>query len=158
MRRIRPNDDSSIEDRTVLRDHLTSLETFVSGLPESQNSLIAAVLYNRLQFDERNGNMDRERFLRYIKLPSNRPFFNQQYIAQLNRRPQVNLSANYKVETMLEMIGDDTSLVYRYLEHFLKTDANVDAFSTIIDHDTLRRVLASTKILYRIGDPKTFYA
>jgi len=64
LRRIRPNDDSSLEDRGVLRDHLTSLETFVTGLPESQNSLIAAVLYNRLQFDERDGNMDRDRFLR----------------------------------------------------------------------------------------------
>ncbi len=158
LRRIRPNDDSSLEDRRVLRDHLTSLETFVTGLPESQNSLIAAVLYNRLQFDERDGNMDRERFLRYIKLPNNRPFFNQQYVAQLNRRPQVNLSANYKGETMLDMIGDDTSLIHRYLEHFFKTDIHVDAFSTIIDRDTLRRVFASTKILYGIGDAKTFYA
>ena len=158
LRRIRPNDDSSLEDRTVLRDHLIALETFVTGLPESQNSLIASVLYNRLQFDERDGNMDRERFLRYIRLPSNRPFFNQEFVARQNRRPQVNLAANYKAETMLEIIGDDTSLVHRYLEHFFKTDATVDVFSTIIDRDTLRRIFASTKILYGIGDAKTFYA
>ncbi len=158
LRRIRPNDDSSLEDRTVLREHLIALETFVSGLPESQNSLIASVLYNRLQFDERDGNMDRERFLRYIKLPSNRPFFNPEYVARQNRRPQVNLGANYKGETLLDMIGDDAPLVLRYLEHFFKTDTNVDAFSTIIDRDYLRRVFASTKILYGIGDAKTFYA
>lgn len=158
LRRIRPNDDSSLEDRTVLGDQLIALETFVTGLPESQNSLIASVLYNRLQFDERDGNMDRERFLRYIRLPSNRPFFHQEYVARQNRRPQVNLAANYKGETMLEMIGDDTSLVHRYLEHFFKTDATVDVFATIIDRDTLRRVFASTKILYGIGDAKTFYA
>ena len=158
LRRIRPNDDSSLEDRTILRDHLIALETFVTGLSESQNSLIASVLYNRLHFDERDGNMDRERFLRYIRLPNNRPFFNQEYVARQNRRPQVNLAANYKSETMLEMIGDDTSLVYRYLEHFFKSDAAINDFSTIIDRDTLRRVFASTKILYGIGDAKTFYA
>ncbi len=158
LRRIRPNDDSSLEDRTVLREHLIALETFVSGLPESQNSLLASVLYNRLQFDERDGNMDRERFLRYIKLPSNRPFFNPEYVARQNRRPQVNLGANYKGETLLDMIGDDAPLVLRYLEHFFKTDTNVDAFSTIIDRDYLRRVFASTKILYGIGDAKTYYA
>ncbi len=158
LRRIRPDDDSSLEDRAVLRNHLTALESFVSGLPESQNSLIASVLYSRLQFDERDGNMDRDRFLRYIKLPSNRPFFNREYVARQNARPQVNLSANYKGETLLDAIGDDSSLVHRYLEHFFKTDTNVDAFSTVIDRDYLRRVFASTKILYGIGDAKTYYA
>jgi len=158
LRRIRPDDDSSLEDRTILRSHLTALEAFVSGLPESQNSLIASVLYNRLQFDERDGNMDRERFLRYIKLPSNRPYFNQEFVARQNARPQVNLGANYKGETLLDMVGDDSSLVYRYLEYFFKTDANVDSFSAIIDRDYLRRVFASTKILYGIGDAKTHYA
>ena len=158
LRRIRPDDDSSLEDRTVLRTHLTALENFVTGLPESQNSLIASVLYNRLQFDEQDGNMDRERFLRYIKLPSNRPFTNRDYVTRQNARPQVNLGANYKGETMLDSISDDSSLVHRYLEHFFKTDPNVDAFSTIIDRDYLRRVFASTKILYGIGDAKTYYA
>ncbi len=158
LRRIRPDDDSSLEDRSVLRNHLTALETFVSGLPESQNSLIASVLYNRLQFDEQDGTMDRERFLRYIKLPSNRPFFNQEFVARQNARPQVNLGANYKGETLLEAIGDDSSLVHRYLEHFFKTDANVDAFSAILDRDYLRRVFASTKIHYGLGDAKAYYA
>ncbi len=158
LRRIRPDDDSSLEDRAVLRNHLTSLETFVSSLPESQNSLIASVLYHRLQFDEHDGNMDRERFLRYIKLPSNRPFYNREHVTRQNARPQVNLGANYKGETLLDAIGDDSLLVHRYLEHFFKTDANVDAFSTVLDRDFLRRIFASTKILYGIGDSKTFYA
>ena len=158
LRRIRPDDDSSLDDRAVLRNHLTALETFVTGLPESQNSLIASILYHRLQFDERDGNMDRDRFLRYIKLPSNRPIYNREYVVRQNTRPQVNLGANYKGETMLEAIGDDSSLIHRYLEHFFKTDANVDAFSTFIDRDYLRRVFASTKILYGIGDSKSYYA
>ncbi len=158
LRRIRPNDDASIEDREVLRDHLTALEAFVAGLPESQNSLTASVLYNRLLFDERDGNMDRERFLRYVKLPKNRPYLNQEYVARQNRRPQVNLGANYKGETLLDPIGDDTTLVYRYLEHFFKTDNSIDAFSSILDRDYLKKVFASTKILYGIGDPKIYYA
>ncbi len=158
LRRIRPDDDSPLEDRAVLRNHLTALENFVSGLPESQNSLIASVLYHRLDFDERDGNMDRDRFLRYIKLPSKRPFSNREYVARQNARPQVNLGGNYKGETLLDAIGDDSSLVHRYLEHFFKIDANVDAFSTVIDRDYLVRVFASTKILYGIGDAKTYYA
>ena len=158
LRRIRPDDDSSIEDRAVLRNHLLALETFVSSLPESQNSLIASVLYNRLEFDERDGTMDRDRFLRYVRLPRNRPIYNPEYIARQSNRPQVNLGANFKGETLLDSIGDDSALVLRYLEHFFKTDANVDTFSTILDRDYLRRVFASTKILYGIGDSKTYYA
>ena len=158
LRRIRPDDDSSLEDKAVLRNHLIALETFVTSLPESQNSLIASVLYNRLQSDERDGNMDRDRFLRYIKLPNNRPFYNREYVVRQNARPQVNLGANYKGETLLDAIGDDSSLVHRYLEHFFKTDANVDAVSTVLDRDYLRRVFASTKILYGLGDAKTYYA
>ncbi len=158
LRRIRPDDDASLDDRKVLREHLTALEAFVNGLPESQNSLIANVLYHRLQFDLRDGNMDRDRFLRYLKLPSPRPFLNRDYAAQLTRRPQVDFGVNYKDEAMLDPIGDDSLLVHAYLEHFFKTDATIDSFSTVIDSDFLRRVFASTKILFGIGDAKTYYA
>ena len=158
LRRIRPSDDQSLDDRSVLRDHLIALETFVLGLPESQNSLVASVLFHRLQFDEIDGKFDRERFLKYIKLPSNRPFHNPEYVARQVRRPVINLNANYQAETLLRPIAEDEALVRRYLEHFFQTDANTDSFSTFIDRDYLRRVFSSTKILYGTGDLKTYYA
>ena len=158
LRRIRPNDDQSIEDPNLLREHLTALEEFANTLPDSQNSLKALVLYHRLQLDERAGNMDRKRFIRYIELPSSRPFFNADYVARQSKRSQINLGINLQAETMLGIIGDDTPLVRRYLESFFQTDANVDAFSQYIDRDYLRRVFASSKILYGIGDAKTYYA
>ncbi|MFY8202341.1 MAG: hypothetical protein ACOVLE_16815, partial [Pirellula staleyi] len=76
LRRIRPNDDQSIADPAILLDHLKALEEFATTLPESQNSLKAAVFFHRLQLDERSGNMDRKRFLRYLELPSSRPHLN----------------------------------------------------------------------------------
>ena len=158
LRRIRPNDDQSIDNPAVLLDHLKALEEFTTTLPESQNSLKASVLFHRLQLDERSGSMDRNRFLRYLELPSNRPYCNPEYAAKQAHRPQINLGVSYQAETMLAVIGDDTSLVRRYLEHFLQSDATVDAFSQVLDRDFLRRVFASTKILYGIGDAKTYYA
>ncbi len=158
LRRIRPNDDQSIADPAILLDHLKALEEFVTTLPESQNSLKAAVLFHRLQLDERSGNMDRKRFLRYLELPSNRPHLNPEYAAKQAGRPQINLGVNYQADALLPVVGDDTSLVRRYLEHFLQSDATVDAFSPYLDRDFLRRVFASTKILYGIGDAKTYYA
>lgn len=158
LRRIRPSDDRSLDDPAVIKEQLEALEAFVMTLPESQNSLKACVLYNRLAFDERAGNMDRARFIKYLELPNSRPFINTEFAKQQNRRPQINLGANYKSETTLDPIGDDAQLVRRYLEQFFQADANINAFSTYIDRDYLKRVFASTKILYGIGDAKTFYS
>ncbi|MEQ1826759.1 MAG: hypothetical protein ABL921_12470 [Pirellula sp.] len=158
LRRIRPHDDQSTEEPAVLREHLVALEDFVKGLPESQNSLKASVLYRRLEQDELAGNYDRNRFLQYLALPTNRPFANPDYLAKQSRRPLVDWNANYLAEALLSPIMNDHALVLRYLEHFFLSDSNVDSFSPFLDRDYLRKVFASTRILHGIGDSKTHYA
>ncbi len=158
LRRLRPSDDQSLADPAVMRRHLEILENFANELPESQNSLLATILFHRLRVDAIEGKFDRERFLRYLKLPCNRPNINADYLKSLGNRPQVNPQSNFFAETLLTPIGDDSSLVRLYLEHFFRSDKNVDSFAPLIERGFLQRVFATTKILFGLGDPKTYYA
>ena len=158
LRKIRPNDDLSLGDESVLRDHLTQLETFTQTLPESQASLKAMVLFHRLALDERNGDWNRERFLRFLSLPCGRNVANPAFLSKLVGRPLVDRNANFQAETLLSPIVDDSQLIERYLQHFFQADANVDGFAEYLDRDYLNRMFASTKILYGIGDSKIHYA
>ncbi len=158
LRRIRPSDDETIRSNDTKRKHLERLEEFVSTLPEVHNSLIASVLYHRLLLDAESGTMDRKRFVRYLQMPSSRPYLSADYARTLNNKVHVDFNANYENETGQRPIGDDRALTLRYLEHFYTTDADVGEFARYLDRDYLTQVFATTKILYGVGDPKTYYA
>ena len=157
VRRTRPSDDQSIQDPETRRAHLAKLEELVVGLPEVHNSLIAAVLYQRLALDEKIGVMDRERFLRYLQLPSHRPICAPEFMRRNEGRPHVDFSANFPVDATLRPIGDDVPLVARYLEHFFQADKDYNEFAKYLNSDYLRKIFAMTKILYGIGDIKAYY-
>jgi hypothetical protein len=158
VRRTRPSDDQSIQDPETRGAHLAKLEELVVGLPEVHNSLIAAVLYQRLALDEKLGVMDRERFLRYLQLPSHRPICAPEFMRRNEGRPHVDFSANFPVDATLRPIGDDVPLVARYLEHFFQADKDYKEFAKYLNSDYLRKIFAMTKILYGIGDIKAYYS
>ncbi|MBM3966653.1 MAG: hypothetical protein FJ308_16545, partial [Planctomycetes bacterium] len=158
LRRARPSDDQSIQDPEMRRSHLANLEELVLGFPEVHNSLIAAVLYQRLALDEKSGVFDRGRFLRYLQLPNHRAICAPEFMRRNEGRPHVDFSANFPVDATLRPIGDDGPLVARYLEHFFKADKDFEEFAKYLNRDYLRKVFAMTKILYGIGDIKAYYA
>jgi hypothetical protein len=73
LRHLLPSDDESTQDPAIRKRQLEQAEAYVTSLPEVHNSLIAAVLYQRLVFDLEQGTPDRDRFKRYLRLPNSRP-------------------------------------------------------------------------------------
>ncbi len=158
LRRIRVSDDESMQDLATRGKHLDTLETFVLTLPESNTSLIASVLYQRLEFDAKQGKYDRDRFLRYIQLPNNRPWISNEFRVRCQGKALVDFGAAFPPETLVRTIGNDSQLVQSYLEHFFQSDQNYDEFAKFLDRGFLKTVFAKTRILYGIGDSKPFYA
>jgi hypothetical protein len=158
LTRLLPNADTSVVDADAQREHLDRLESFVDTLPASQNSLRGIVLYHRLQLDARSEKFDRARFIKYLALPRNQPYYSQEFLKSQSQTPLLAFDAKFLDETFLPPIADDSSLIRLYLEHFFQNDASVDAFSQWLDRGFLHRVFVETKILYGIGSSSEWYA
>jgi len=158
LRRIRPIEDVSLADKNAQLVHLEELQAFVTKLPDSQASLKAHVLFQRLLLDATEGTYDRQRFLEYLKLPRQSSTINHDFLQRVQNRTIATLTTDYSSITTLPPIHDDSQMIQEYLEHFFQSDANADSFSPFIDRDYLKRIFASTKILYGLGDQKIFYA
>ena len=156
--RLQPSDDVTLTDPIVRREQLTRLESFADELPESQNSLKAVVLYHRLKHDLADGILERSRFLKYLALPRQMGYINVELARQQSSRTLINFSQDFSATTTLKPIGDDSELIQSYLEHFFQSDKDFDTFGKFLDRNFLKRVFASTKILYGLGDAKTYYA
>ena len=154
--RLTPRAGVSLTDRMELRSYLGRLRSWSEKLPASQNSFKALVLGNLLRLDLAAGKFDQRLFLEYLALPRSAPYYNQKLLRNRPHLSQLNFSMNPDVA--LPPMGNDTQLVQRYLEHFLKSAENVDAFAKYLDRDYLDRVLAETKILNGVGDKGTWYA
>ncbi len=158
LMRLLPSDDTPASDLDSQRQHLDRLEAFVETLPPSQNSLKAVVLFHRLQLDAASDNFDRTRFIKYLTLPRNQPYYSQAFLKSQVQVPLISYQATYIDETLLPPISDDAGLIRRYLEHFFQTDDSVDQFSQWLDREYLQRIFVETKILYGIGSTSDWYA
>lgn len=158
LRHLLPSDDESIQDPAVRKRQLEQAEAFVLSLPEVHNSLIAAVLHQRLVFDLEQDTPDRERFKRYLRLPYLRPMCDSKFRAEMEKKTQVDPNVAFPLPYLSRPIGNDTPLIERYLDIFFQTDANVDDFANLLDRGYLQTHLAKTKILHGLGDPKVYYA
>ena len=158
LRHLLPSDDESLQDPAIKRRQLDQAEAFVLSLPEVHNSLIAAVLHQRLVFDLEQGTPDRERLKRYLRLPYIRPICASAFRDAVRERTQVDPNAAFPIPYLIRPIGNDIPLIEKYLDIFFQTDANVDDFANLLDRSYLQRFFAITKILHGLGDPKTYYA
>jgi len=158
LRHLLPSDDESLQDPAVRRKQLDQAEAYVTSLPEVHNSLIAAVLHQRLVFDLEQGTPDRERFKRYLRLPYLRAICASEFRDAARARTQVDPNATFAAAYLPRPIGDDTALIEKYLDIFFQTDANVDDFAKSLERGYLQRFFAITKILHGLGDPKIYYA
>jgi hypothetical protein len=158
VRHTRVSEDESMSDPATRRKHLAALEAIGSKLPEVHINWVAAVLHQRLRLDLASGIMDRDRFLRYLQIPSRRQVCAKEFIERNQGRPQIDFATTFPPDTLLTAIGDDTAMIRAYLEHFFQSDTDTAAFSKFLDGDYLKLVFAQTKILYGIGDSKQYYS
>ncbi len=155
--RLFPPQGSSMDDPKVFRDYLERMLAFARRLPDSQNNFKAMVLGNLLRLNLREEKFDRKLFLEYLALPRQAHY----YAADILKRPTtplVDLSFSKLPQIVLPPVGDDSSLIVRYLEHFLQTENRLDDFAKYLDRGYLERVQAETKILYGSEDKATWYA
>lgn len=157
VQRLAPADGTDLEDPRQLREYLERLVKFARRLPASQNSFKAQTLGNLLRLNLREGKFDRGLFLEYLALPRNAPYYDMR---RLQDQPVTlaDLGFSLSPQVLLPPIGEDTSLVRRYLEHFFQSDEKLDDFAKTLTRSYLQRVLAETKILYGTDDAAVWYA
>ena len=158
LRHLLPTDDESIQDTAVRKRQLEQAEAYAISLPEVHNSLIAAVLYQRLVFDLEQGTPDRDRFKRYLRLPNSRPICSAEFRNAMREKPLVDIQAAFPFPPINRPIGNDMPLIEKYLDLYFQTDASIDEFANVLERGYLQRFFATTKILHGLGDPKTYYA
>lgn len=155
--RLTPPEGSSLADKAELRAYLQRLIAWGRRLPASQNSFKAMVIGNLLKLDMSEAKYDRALFIEYLGLPRNAFYYDLARFKNA-RPPLAELGYVMQPQVTLPAIGDDSQLVQRCLEHFLKDAANVDEFAKLLNREYLERVLAETKILNGVGDAATWYA
>ncbi len=154
--KLAPREGTSLSDKDELRDYLNRLLAWARQLPPAQNSFKALVTGNLLRLDMSEGKYDRKLLLEYLALPRSAPYYDLRKFR--NRRvPMAELGFTMNPQVPLPAIGDDSQLVRRYLEHFFRSEKDVDAYAQFLNRDYLERVFAETKILYGIGDAATWY-
>lgn len=158
LRHLLPSDDESLQDPSVRQGQLERAEAFVGSLPDVHNSIIAAVLHQRLVFDLEQGTPDRARFLKYLRLPYIRSICDSKFLELIRNKTQVDPNAVFPITYLSRPIGNDVPLIEKYLDIFFQADQNVDDFANYLDRAYLQRFFAITKILHGLGDPKIYYA
>lgn len=147
------NDVDLTADRQAEIRYLDGLWAFAEPLDPVFNSLKAAILYRRLTLDLKTGELDKARFLTYVKLPRQAFYINIEFANQVPRAQHfADLNANYLEAAALPVIGNDEPLIREYLHHFLLDAADTSEFEPWIEKNYLRRQFAEVKIVRGVGD------
>ncbi|MBC8289694.1 MAG: hypothetical protein H8E37_05190 [Planctomycetes bacterium] len=140
-------------DRDEHEAYLDRLWKYVSTLGAVHNSLKASVLYRRLVFDRAGGELNKERFMTYVKLPRQTNYVNPKYLQLPEHvRYRANLGANYSQQILMPPIGNDEALVRSYLQEFLQDAADWTEYDAYLSDTWLKRVFAETKIVNGLGN------
>ena len=151
--RMQPSEDVDIRsDAKAYRKHLDDMWAFVSELNPNFNSLKASVLYRLLELDQREGAMNKKRFVSYLELPRNVPYINRDMRERSNSRNIASLGENYSTVTGCLPVNNEEALVLDYLHHFLESAPNSKAYAKYFEADYLKRQFATAKILAGNGD------
>jgi len=157
LRRLRPTDDEDMRQQPEVRvAYLERIGRYVNTLPEAYLSLKAATLYQRLQHDLSCGEFNRDRFIRYLKLPRR-----SWLVPEINLsvpRLLAELGTDFNDLALLPAISDEQPLVRTYLEHFLKDVESTAAFDGLLLPNYLRSVFAETKLLHGVEPADRWFA
>ena len=160
LRKLQPSPD--VDWRHDPKEQVALLDrqwAFVKGLPPSQNSLKAHVLYRRLVLDRSQGQYDKDRFMEYLKLPRNIHYVRPEYLNRNElRRYRANLSANYQQVTLHPRVQNDETLVRSYLQHFFVKENTYAPYAPYLRDEYVKEVFAETKVVNGIGDMEQWYS
>ena len=138
---------------------LDRLAKFANRLAPVHNSLKAHVLYHRLALDRQRGNLNKDRFVEYLKLPRRVGYLSKRIAeSEAFKNFPCDLSANYVVTTLLPAIGDDEPLVRSYLAAFLVDAPNTKEFEPYLNDIYLQQLFAEVKIVNGLGDAEQWAA
>ncbi len=155
--RLRPSDDVNGHDPRVREAYLDRLEAFTDRLSSSQNSLKAHVLHHRLKFDLSRDEVDRTRFMKYLRLPRKASWMPRERLK--NRRPNDALvDPRASFPTKLETIEREEDLIRACFRHIFATADSFEPFAKYVRRSYLKRLFAETKILAGVGDKERWYS
>ena len=152
LARLAPGADADVTLPIVRHGHLVRLEAFARRLSPAFNSLLAHVLYRRLQHDFERANPSLERFLTYLRIPRSTSYGDHDY---LRGKHSANLGQSYF--TGYGPIHDDEALVRTYLAHFIGEGSSLEQFVGPLHRRYVEQVFAETKILAGVGDMERWY-
>lgn len=148
MRRLAPGADASIDDLAEEQRYLERAWAFAAALPPAFNSLKAHLLYRWIERDLERGEVDRDRFLRYLRLPRNAPHV---IVRREDRGNVANLGEDFSGRTPFSPVGDDREVVEASLHLLLRDARGADGFFGVLEEAYVKRLFAEAKLLH--GDP-----
>jgi hypothetical protein len=156
LTKLQPNADEDWQhDSAKTQAYLHRLLGFVRRLAPVHNTLKAHVLYHQLVLDQSRGNLNKDLFLEYLKLPRRLPYVAKSLLeSSESQRFPCDLSANLQGVTLLAPIGNDEPLVRSYLKHFFASAQSPREFVPYINDVYLRHLFAETKIELGLGEPE----
>lgn len=145
LRRLAPADGASMGDRAEREAFLDRALAFADQLPEAFNSVKVHLLYHRLVLDLDQGTVNRERFMRYLRLP--------RQVGYLDLEPQARAAAAGLGDavggaTRLPAVGNDEPLVRELLELSLRGQSGYQDYLAVLPERFVRRAWARTQLLY----------
>jgi hypothetical protein len=156
LTKLQPNADEDWQrDPAKTQAYLDRLLGFVRRLAPVHNTLKAHVLYHRLMLDQSRGNLNKELFLEYLKLPRQQGYMAKAMLeAADSQRYRCDLNADLRGVTLLNPIVIDEPLVRAYLKHFFASAQSPREFEPFINDVYLRHLFAETKIELGLGEPE----
>jgi len=160
LKRLRPNEDVSLDlSRQEKRAHLDRVWAFVRDLSPSFNSLKASVLYRQLELEMGEGNYPIDPFIAYLRLPRAIPYMEPRYLnGEVLKGGGADLNADFHASIAYRPVGNDETLVRRYLSHFFVEDDSINRFSPYVRDSYLKQLFAETKLLNGIGDAQQWFS
>ena len=154
--RLRPTEfEDADRDPAVRRAWLDRLWAYAGTLNPNANPLKANLLYHLLAHDEKQGRLDAQRLLAYLKLPRPVAYTNPRY--QEDRdvwKFPAPLDFDPSSFTGTTPIGNDEPLIRRLVIRYLTTAENADALAPMASDAWLRGVLAEAMLLSGAKEPQ----
>lgn len=157
LRKLAPGADADAEFDSKEREAwLDRLWNYAKDLSPAFNTLKAAVLFQRLQFDRTRGVYDKARFTEYLKLPRRLDYVSPRWLEKLPANSEVvDLNSNLsEVFPAWPPIASDEWLVRDYLLHILKDEPQWQPWAQWLRDTWLKPIFAEAKIVNGIGDPE----
>ena len=134
-------------DPAVRLAWLERLQAFAGTLPPAFNSIKAAILFQRLEFDLKQGIIDPARLESYLKLPRLVPYLNPGFRGRDDLfRFAADLSTDLTALTGRGPIVSDDLLVRRCLLALLAKNPDTTAFQPWLEASWLNAVLAEAQL------------